>query len=176
MPFEVDNLLNETPQTIKVVGVGGGGGNAVNRIASAGVRSVELVCMNTDKQALQRSQASVKIQIGEKLTQGRGAGSKPEIGEKAAEESRETIANTLKDADMVFITAGMGGGTGTGAAPKVAQIAREQGALTVGIVTKPFAFEGRRRMEQAEKGIAALREQVDSLVVIPNERLKLVTE
>ena len=152
MPFEVDNLLNETPQTIKVVGVGGGGGNAVNRIASAGVRSVELVCMNTDKQALQRSQASVKIQIGEKLTQGRGAGSKPEIGEKAAEESRETIANVLKDADM------------------------EQGALTVGIVTKPFAFEGRRRMEQAEKGIAALREQVDSLVVIPNERLKLVSE
>ena len=176
MPFEVDNLLNETPQTIKVVGVGGGGGNAVNRIASAGVRSVELVCMNTDKQALQRSQASVKIQIGEKLTQGRGAGSKPEIGEKAAEESREIIANTLKDADMVFITAGMGGGTGTGAAPKVAQIAREQGALTVGIVTKPFAFEGKRRMEQAEKGIAALREQVDSLVVIPNERLKLVSE
>ncbi len=169
MPFEVDNLLNETPQTIKVVGVGGGGGNAVNRIASAGVRSVELVCMNTDKQALQRSQAAVKIQIGEKLTQGRGAGSKPEIGEKAAEESREIIANTLKDA-------GMGGGTGTGAAPKVAQIAREQGALTVGIVTKPFAFEGRRRMEQAEKGIAALREQVDSLVVIPNERLKLVSE
>ncbi len=175
MPFEVDNLLDETPQTIKVVGVGGGG-NAVNRIASAGVRSVELVCMNTDKQALQRSQATVKIQIGEKLTQGRGAGSKPEIGEKAAEESRELIANTLKDADMVFITAGMGGGTGTGAAPKVAQIAKEQGALTVGIVTKPFAFEGRRRMEQAEKGIAALREHVDSLVVIPNERLKLVSE
>ena len=170
MPFEVDNLLNETPQTIKVVGVGGGGGNAVNRIASAGVRSVELICMNTDKQALQRSQASVKIQIGEKITQGRGAGSKP------AEESREAIANVLKDADMVFITAGMGGGTGTGAAPRVAQIAREQGALTVGIVTKPFAFEGKRRMEQAEKGIAALREQVDSLVVIPNERLKLVSE
>ena len=170
MPFEVDNLLNETPQTIKVVGVGGGGGNAVNRIASAGVRSVELICMNTDKQALQRSQASVKIQIGEKITQGRGAGSKPEIGEKAAEESREAIANVLKDADMVFITAGMGGGTGTGAAP------REQGALTVGIVTKPFAFEGKRRMEQAEKGIAALREQVDSLVVIPNERLKLVSD
>ena len=175
MPFEVDNLLDETPQTIKVIGVGGGG-NAVNRIASAGVRSVELVCMNTDKQALQRSQASVKIQIGEKLTQGRGAGSKPEIGEKAAEESREAIATVLKDADMVFITAGMGGGTGTGAAPKVAQIAREQGALTVGIVTKPFAFEGKRRMEQAEKGIAALRDQVDSLVVIPNERLKLVSE
>ena len=176
MPFEVDNLLDETPQTIKVVGVGGGGGNAVNRIASAGVRSVELVCMNTDKQALQRSQAAVKVQLGEKLTSGRGAGSKPEVGEKAAEESREAITNVLKDADMVFITAGMGGGTGTGAAPKVAQIARELGALTVGIVTKPFAFEGRRRMEQAEKGIAALREHVDSLVVIPNERLKLVSE
>ena len=176
MPFEVDNLLDETPQTIKVVGVGGGGGNAVNRIASAGVRSVELVCMNTDKQALQRSQASVKVQLGEKLTSGRGAGSKPEIGEKAAEESRELITNVLKDADMVFITAGMGGGTGTGAAPIVARIARELGALTVGIVTKPFAFEGRRRMEQAEKGIAALREHVDSLVVIPNERLKLVSE
>ena len=176
MPFEVDNLLDDTPQKIKVVGVGGGGGNAVNRIASAGVRSVELVCMNTDKQALQRSQASVKVQLGEKLTQGRGAGSKPDIGEKAADESREIIASTLKDADMVFITAGMGGGTGTGAAPKVAQIAREQGALTVGIVTKPFAFEGRRRMEQAEEGIAALREHVDSLVVIPNERLKLVSD
>lgn len=176
MPFEVDNLLDETPQTIKVVGVGGGGGNAVNRIASAGVRSVELVCMNTDKQALQRSQASIKVQLGEKLTSGRGAGSKPEVGEKAAEESREAILQTLKDADMVFITAGMGGGTGTGAAPMVAKIAREQGALTVGIVTKPFAFEGKRRMEQAEAGIAALREHVDSLVVIPNERLKLVSD
>lgn len=176
MPFEVDNLLDDTPQKIKVVGVGGGGGNAVNRIASAGVRSVELVCMNTDKQALQRSQASVKVQLGEKLTQGRGAGSKPEVGAKAAEESEELITNTLKDADMVFITAGMGGGTGTGAAPKVAQIAKEMGILTVGIVTKPFAFEGRRRMEQAEAGIAALREHVDSLVVIPNERLKMVSD
>ena len=176
MPFEVDTLLDEAPQTIKVVGVGGGGGNAVNRIASAGVRSVELVCMNTDKQALQRSQASVKGQLGEKLTGGRGAGSKPEVGGKAAEESREAITNVLKDADMVFITAGMGGGTGTGAAPQVAKIAKELGALTVGIVTKPFAFEGRRRMEQAEKGIAALREHVDSLVVIPNERLKLVSD
>ena len=176
MPFEVDNLLDETPQTIKVVGVGGGGGNAVNRIASAGVRSVELVCMNTDKQALLRSQASIKVQLGEKLTSGRGAGSKPEVGEKAAEESREVILQTLKDADMVFITAGMGGGTGTGAAPMVAKIAREQGALTVGIVTQPFAFEGRRRMEQAEQGIAQLREHVDSLVVIPNERLKLVSD
>ena len=137
---------------------------------------MELVCMNTDKQALLRSQASIKVQLGEKLTSGRGAGSKPEVGEKAAEESREVILQTLKDADMVFITAGMGGGTGTGAAPMVAKIAREQGALTVGIVTKPFAFEGRRRMEQAEQGIAQLREHVDSLVVIPNERLKLVSD
>ena len=176
MPFEVDNLLNETPQTIKVVGVGGGGGNAVNRIASAGVRSVELVCMNTDKQALQRSQASVKIQIGEKLTQGRGAGSKPEIGEKAAEESRETIANTLKDADMVFITAGMGGGTGTGASPVVAEIAQTIGALTVAIVTKPFGFEGKRRMDNAMKGLDELKKHVDTLIVIPNDRLREIID
>lgn len=176
MAFEVDNLLDETPQKIKVVGVGGGGGNAVNRIAAAGVRSVELVCMNTDKQALLRSQATTRVQIGEKLTSGRGAGSKPEIGEKAADESHQVIEETLRDADMVFVTAGMGGGTGTGAAPRVAKIAKDMGALTVGIVTKPFAFEGRRRLEQAEKGIAALREHVDSLVVIPNERLKLVSE
>lgn len=176
MPFEVDNLLDEAPQKIKVVGVGGGGGNAVDHIASAGVRSVELVCMNTDKQALMRSQASVKVQLGEKLTQGRGAGSKPEIGGKAAEESHELIENTLRDADMVFVTAGMGGGTGTGAAPKIAKMAKDIGALTVGIVTKPFEFEGARRMDQAEKGIMELREHVDSLIVIPNERLKLVSE
>ena len=176
MPFEVDNLLDETPQTIKVVGVGGGGGNAVNRIASAGVRSVELVCMNTDKQALQRSQAAVKVQLGEKLTSGRGAGSKPEVGEKAAEESREAITNVLKDADMVFITAGMGGGTGTGAAPIVAEIAREAGALTVGVVTKPFKFEGKRRMDQALSGISSLLGKVDSLLIIPNDRLKYATD
>lgn len=176
MPFEVDNLLDEAPQKIKVIGVGGGGGNAVDHIASAGVRSVELVCMNTDKQALLRSQASVKVQLGEKLTQGRGAGSKPEIGGKAAEESHELIESTLRDADMVFVTAGMGGGTGTGAAPKVAKIAKDLGALTVGIVTKPFEFEGLRRMEQAEAGIAELSQHVDSLIVIPNERLKLVSE
>jgi len=176
MPFEVDNLLDETPQKIKVVGVGGCGGNAVNRIAASGVRCVELVCMNTDKQALTRSQAAVKVQIGEKLTGGRGAGSKPEIGAKAADESQELIEDTLRDADMVFVTAGMGGGTGTGAAPKVAKIARDLGALTVGIVTKPFAFEGKKRMQQAEAGIAALREHVDSLVVIPNERLKIASE
>ncbi len=176
MPFEIDNMLDESPQTIKVVGVGGGGGNAVNRMADAGVQHVELVCMNTDRQALSRSQAKTRVQIGEKNTQGRGAGSKPEIGAKAAEESRELIAATLKGADMVFVTAGMGGGTGTGAAPIVAEVAKDMGALTVGIVTKPFAFEGKRRMEQAEKGIAELRKHVDSLVVIPNERLKLVSE
>ena len=176
MPFEVDNLLNETPQTIKVVGVGGGGGNAVNRIASAGVRSVELVCMNTDKQALQRSQASVKIQIGEKLTHGQGAGSDPEVGRKSAEESRNQIAKALEDTDMVFITAGMGGGTGTGGAPIVAEIAKEMDILTVAVVTKPFGFEGRRRMQQAEAGIAELKDKVDSLVIIPNERLKHATD
>ena len=176
MPFEIDNMIEESPQTIKVVGVGGGGGNAVNRMVSAGVQHVELVCMNTDRQALSRSQAKTRVQIGEKNTQGRGAGSKPEVGAKAAEESRELIAATLKGADMVFVTAGMGGGTGTGAAPIVAEIAKDMGALTVGIVTKPFAFEGKRRMEQAEKGISELRKHVDSLVVIPNERLKLVSE
>ena len=165
MPFEIDNMLEETPQTIKVVGVGGGGGNAVNRMADAGVQHVELVCMNTDRQALSRSQAKTRVQIGEKNTQGRGAGSKPEVGAKAAEESRELIAATLKGADMVFVTAGMGGGTGTGAAPVVAEIAKDMGALTV-----------KRRMDQAEKGIAALRKHVDSRVVIPNERLKLVSE
>lgn len=176
MPFQIDNMLEDAPQSIKVVGVGGGGGNAVNRMAVAGVQCVELICMNTDKQALARTQAGQKVQIGEKGTGGRGAGSKPEVGEKAAEESRDLIASTLKGADMVFITAGMGGGTGTGAAPVVAEVAKDMGALTVGIVTKPFAFEGKKRMEQAEAGIAALREHVDSLVVIPNERLKLVSE
>lgn len=176
MPFEIDNMLDEAPQTIKVVGVGGGGGNAINRITAAGVKHVDLICMNTDKQALARAQAHQKLQIGEKGTGGRGAGSKPEVGQKAAEESRDAITTALKGADMVFITAGMGGGTGTGAAAVIAGIAKDMGALTVGIVTKPFAFEGKRRMEQAERGIAALREHVDSLVVIPNERLKLVSE
>ena len=176
MPFEIDNMIEESPQTIKVIGVGGGGGNAVNRMVVAGVQHVELICMNTDRQALSHSQAKTRVQIGEKNTQGRGAGSKPEVGAKAAEESRELIAATLKGADMVFVTAGMGGGTGTGAAPIVAEIAKDMGALTVGIVTKPFAFEGKRRMAQAEQGIAELSQHVDSLVVIPNERLKLVSE
>ncbi len=175
MPFELDNDFENIVQ-IKVIGVGGGGGNALDRMVTSGVKCVEFVSVNTDKQALIRSKATQKIQIGEKITHGKGAGSKPEIGQKAADESREAIAAAMKNTDMVFITAGMGGGTGTGAAPVVAEIAREMGILTVGIVTKPFGFEGRRRMEQAEAGIAALREHVDSLVVIPNERLKFVSE
>lgn len=175
MPFELENDFDNIVQ-IKVIGVGGGGGNALDRMVMAGVKCVEFVSINTDKQALQRSKATQKIQIGEKITHGKGAGSKPEIGQKAADENREEIANAIKGTDMVFITAGMGGGTGTGAAPVVAQIARELGILTIGIVTKPFAFEGKRRMEQAEAGIANLREHVDSLVIIPNERLKFASE
>ena len=175
MSFELENDFDNIVQ-IKVVGVGGGGGNALDRMVEAGVKCVEFISVNTDHQALIRSKATQKIQIGEKITHGKGAGSKPEIGQKAAEESREEIAAALKGTDMVFITAGMGGGTGTGAAPIVAEIAREMGILTLGIVTKPFAFEGRRRMEQAENGISALREHVDSLVVIPNERLKYASE
>lgn len=175
MPFQIDNDFEEVVQ-IKVIGVGGGGGNAVNQMVSSGVQGVEFISINTDKMALFRSQATNKIQIGEKVTKGQGAGSKPEIGQKAAEESREEIAAAIKGTDMIFITAGMGGGTGTGAAPVVAQLAKEMGILTVGIVTKPFGFEGKRRMQQAEAGIAALREHVDSLVIIPNERLKLVSE
>ena len=175
MPFEIDNDFDNIVQ-IKVIGVGGGGGNAIDRMVSMGVQGVEFISINTDKQALYRSKATQKIQIGEKVTHGKGAGSKPEMGQKAGEESREAIAAAIRGSDMVFITAGMGGGTGTGAAPIVAEVARDMGVLTVGIVTKPFAFEGRRRMEQAESGIAALREHVDSLVVIPNERLKLVSE
>ena len=175
MSFELENDFDNIVQ-IKVVGVGGGGGNALDRMVGAGVKCVEFISVNTDHQALIRSKATQKIQIGEKITHGKGAGSKPEIGQKAAEESREEIAAALKGTDMVFITAWMGGGTGTGAAPIVAEIAREMGILTIGIVTKPFAFEGRRRMEQAENGISALREHVDSLVVIPNERLKYASE
>jgi len=175
MAFEVSNELDDVVQ-IKVVGVGGGGGNAVNRMVDAGVRGVEFIAINTDKAALYLSKASQKIQIGSKATNGMGAGANPDKGKMAAEESREEIASAIRSADMIFITAGMGGGTGTGAAPIVAQIAKELGILTVGIVTKPFAFEGKKRMTQAEAGIAALREHVDSLVVIPNERLKYVSE
>ncbi len=175
MSLEVSNELANVVK-IKVVGVGGGGGNAINRMVDAGVRGVEFVAVNTDKAALYLSKANQKIQIGEKSAGGMGAGANPERGRNAAEESKDEITAAIRDADMIFITAGMGGGTGTGAAPVVAQIARELGILTVGIVTKPFAFEGKKRMEQAEIGIAALREQVDSLVVIPNERLKYVSE
>ncbi|MBO5746770.1 MAG: cell division protein FtsZ [Clostridia bacterium] len=175
MAFEIDNETADVVQ-IKVVGVGGGGGNAVNRMVDAGVRGVEFIAINTDKAALLKSKATHKIQIGEKLTKGQGAGASPDKGENAAQESKDEIAAALRSADMVFIAAGMGGGTGTGAAPVVAQIAKELGILTVGIVTKPFAFEGRRRMVQAEEGIDELRKHVDSLIVIPNERLKFVSE
>ena len=161
---------------IKVVGVGGGGNNAVNRMVDANVKGVEFLNINTDSQVLMRSPVEKKIQIGERLTKGHGAGANPELGERSAEESIEDITNALKGADMVFVTAGMGGGTGTGAAPLVAKVAKEMGILTVAVVTKPFAFEGQRRMTQAEAGIQKLRENVDSLIVIPNERLKLLTD
>ena len=166
-----DNVVN-----IKVIGVGGGGNNVVNRMVKTGTKGVDFIAVNTDKQALGASSATFKIQIGEKLTNGKGAGSDPEVGRKSAEENRTQISKALEDADMVFITAGMGGGTGTGAAPVVAEIAREQGVLTVGVVTKPFGFEGQKRMRAAEAGIEQLRGKVDSLVIIPNERLKYATD
>ena len=171
MDMGPDNVVN-----IKVIGVGGGGNNVVNRMVRTGTKGVEFIAVNTDKQALTISSATQKIQIGEKLTNGQGAGSDPEVGRKSAEENRTQISKAMEDADMVFITAGMGGGTGTGAAPIVADIAKELGILTVGVVTKPFRFEGARRMKQAEGGIAELRNKVDSLVIIPNERLKLATD
>ena len=175
MAFGLDTGV-ENVVRIKVIGVGGGGNNVVNRMVRSGTRGVDFVAVNTDKQALNVSSATYKIQIGEKLTHGQGAGSDPEVGRKRAEESRAQISQALVDTDMVFITAGMGGGTGTGGAPIVAEIAREQGILTVGVVTKPFGFEGRRRMQQAEKGIEELQGKVDSLVIIPNERLKHATD
>ena len=175
MAFGLD-MGPESVVNIKVVGVGGGGNNVVNRMVRTGTKGVDFIAVNTDKQALSLSGAGQKIQIGEKLTNGQGAGSDPEVGRKSAEENRSQISKVLEDADMVFITAGMGGGTGTGAAPIVADIAKELGILTVGVVTKPFRFEGMRRMKQAENGIAELRNKVDSLVIIPNERLKLATD
>lgn len=176
MPFDVQEQFDSSALVkIKVLGVGGGGNNAVNRMVEAGVHGVEFIAINTDKAALAKSSASCKVVIGEKLTKGHGAGANPEVGAHAAEESHEEIANVLKGADMVFITAGMGGGTGTGAAPIIAKAAREMGILTVGVVTKPFDFEGRQRMLRAEAGIAQLRENVDSLLVIPNERLKQIS-
>ena len=176
MGFQLEEEYNGNLPVIKVIGVGGGGGNAVNRMVNSNVKSVEFISINTDDHVLQTSKANQKIHIGEKLTHGKGAGSQPAIGEKAAIENADEIAAALKDTDMVFITAGMGGGTGTGAAPVVAKIARELGILTVAIVTKPFAYEGKHRMQQAEAGIEALRQQVDSLVIVPNERLKYVSE
>ncbi len=157
--------------SIKVVGVGGAGTNAVNRMVDSGLRNVEFIAVNTDKQALALSKATIKIQIGEKLTKGLGAGANPDIGKRAAEESREELANTLKGADLVFVTCGMGGGTGTGAAPVIAEIARDLGILTIGVVSKPFMFEGRQRMKNAESGIDQLKANVDTLVVVPNEKL-----
>ena len=172
--FLEDDIVATT--NIKVVGAGGGGGNAVNRMVVAGLKGVEFISMNTDAQALSASKATQKVQLGAKLTKGRGAGADPEIGQRAAEESRDEIAAALKGCQMVFITAGMGGGTGTGAAPIIAEVAKEQGILTVGIVTKPFAFEGRRKMTTAQQGISNLLKNVDSLIVIPNDRLKYVSE
>ena len=175
MAFMLDTeMANVT--NIKVIGVGGGGGNAVNRMVSDGLQGVEFIAMNTDQQALAKNHASVKVQLGSKLTKGRGAGADPEIGQRAAEESKDEIANALKGSQMVFITAGMGGGTGTGAAPVVAEVAHDLGILTVGIVTKPFSFEGKRKMGLAEQGIANLLMHVDSLIVIPNERLKMISQ
>lgn len=168
--LELD-MNNANVAQIKVVGVGGGGNNAVDRMIGDGMSGVEFVSINTDKQQLDRSLAPTKIQIGEKLTRGLGAGGNPEVGEKSVDETKEEIANVFKDADMVFVTAGMGGGTGTGAAPKVAGIAKEMGILTVGVVTKPFLFEGKKRMSNAEMGIAELKKHVDTLVIIPNNKL-----
>ena len=175
MAFELDDNF-DSGVNIKVIGVGGGGNNAVNRMREAGVQGVEFVAVNTDLHVLYNSSATHKIQIGEKVTRGMGAGSDPLKGKAAAEESKELIAEALQGTDMVFITAGMGGGTGTGAAPIVAKVAKQMEILTVAIVTKPFNFEGRKRMAQAEAGINKLREFVDSLIVIPNERLKMISQ
>ena len=162
--------------SIKVIGVGGAGNNVINRMIASGIQGVDFIAVNTDKQDLNKSKCKNKIQIGEKLTGGMGAGSKPEIGEKSAEESKNSISEVLEGTDMVFITAGMGGGTGTGAAPIIAQLAHDKGILTVGVVTKPFRFEGANRMRQAEMGIKNLEGKVDSLIIIPNDRLKFVTD
>ena len=173
----MDNMdVMEPLVKIKVIGVGGGGNNTVNRMIKAGITGIDFIAVNTDQQALRRSAAPTKLIIGEKLTKGRGAGANPEVGRKAAEESLDEITKIIEDADMVFVTTGMGGGTGTGASPVVAKAAKSRGILTVGVVTKPFAFEGEKRMAQAEAGIKELSEYVDALLVIPNERLKMVSE
>jgi cell division protein FtsZ len=171
----MDSAVNND-DVLKVIGVGGGGNNVVNRMVRAGMQGVEFIAVNTDRQCLNASEATQKLAIGEKLTGGKGAGANPEVGRESARESKEQITALLEGADMVFVTAGMGGGTGTGAAPVVAELAKEKGILTVGVVTKPFNFEGRRRMEQAAKGIEELRQKVDSLVIIPNDRLQYATD
>ena len=173
--IQFDVGMDEFAQ-IKVIGVGGGGNNAVNRMIEGQLKGIEFIAINTDRQALHTSKAEQKIQVGEKLTRGLGAGANPDIGKKAAEESREDIQRSLEGADMVFVTAGMGGGTGTGAAPVVAEVAKEMGILTVGVVTKPFTFEGKRRQNHARIGIEALKEKVDTLITIPNDRLLQVAE
>ncbi len=175
MTFDYDAGF-DSGAVIKVIGVGGGGNNAVNRMVESNVQAVEFIAVNTDKQALLRCAAPKKILIGEKVTKGRGAGANPEIGLRAAEETIDDIKAELADTDMVFITAGMGGGTGTGAAPAIAKVAKDMGILTIGVVTKPFAFEGRKKMMQAEMGIENLKKCVDSIIMIPNERLKFVSE
>lgn len=178
MPNSILQFENEeiNAAVIKVVGVGGAGCNAVNRMIEAGLDGVEFIAINTDRQALEKSKAPVKLQIGEKLTKGLGAGANPQIGQKAAEENIEDIRKFLSGADMVFVTAGMGGGTGTGAAPIIAKVGRDIGALTVGVVTKPFKFEGRKRAAQAELGIQFLKNYVDSLVIVPNDKLLAIAD
>ncbi len=173
MPFELEESASQNAR-MKVVGVGGGGGNAVNRMIEEHLEGVEFISVNTDAQALMHSKADVKIQIGKKLTRGLGAGARPEIGRQAIEESKEDMARVVQHTDLVFVTCGMGGGTGTGAAPVICQLARDAGALTVGIVTRPFLFEGRKRMRQAEEGIAEMRKHVDTMIIVPNERLLAV--
>ena len=175
MAFVMDSTANHE-DVLKVIGVGGGGNNVVNRMVRSGMQGVEFIAVNTDRQCLSASEATQKLAIGEKLTGGKGAGANPEVGRESAKESKEQITALLEGADMVFVTAGMGGGTGTGAAPVVAEIAKEKGILTVGVVTKPFNFEGRRRMDQAAQGIEELRQKVDSLVIIPNDRLQYATD
>lgn len=170
--FDIEEKINDYNFTkIKVIGVGGGGNNAINRMIEAQLEGVEFIAINTDKQDLSLTKSEIKVQIGEKITKGLGSGSRPDVGERAAEESREELRRVLEGADMVFVTCGMGGGTGTGASPVIAEISRELGALTVGVVTKPFGFEGRKRMAQAEGGIEKLKEKVDTLVTIPNDKL-----
>jgi cell division protein FtsZ len=171
-----NQVSDPSPTVIKVIGAGGGGSNAINRMIECGLQHVQFIAANTDVQALNSCKAQTKLPIGAKVTAGLGAGGKPEVGEKAAEEDREMIANALKGADMVFVTAGMGGGTGTGSAPVIAQIARDQGSLTVGVVTRPFGFEGRYKMRLAEEGIAKMREAVDTLIVLPNENLMKIID